>query len=442
MNIKKNFHTSLQLKLTVLLTLLMTVTSILMYSFISHSAVSGIDGLQDYIIRVDPQEGEDTDTPITFSVDPRALFPQLEQEIQDTKEAFLIRSIIATAIIILLSSIGTYFLTKKTLAPLQKLNREVSQIQAQNLSTRLAVPDSKDEIAQLTASFNEMLTRLNNAFSAQKQFSASAAHELRTPLAVLQTNLEVFEKKKNPEMAEYRQLFTMIQEQTARLSHLVETLLDMTNLKSVPRADQVSLEELTDEVFCDLDSVAEKAGISLILGDNSEMVPISLENSMSNTIPDLPTANLHDDAPGIPMQNSKKSALGTGSPNPGLCQLQSSHTVTGSYVLLYRAVYNLVENAIKYNRQGGSVTVSIHQDNDQALILVKDTGIGISPENQEKIFSPFFRVDKSRSRAMGGAGLGLALVDSIAKEHGGSVKVLESSEKGSTLALVLPANTL
>ena len=403
MNIKKNFHTSLQLKLTALLTLLMIVTSILMYSFISHSAVSGIDGLQDYIIRVDPQEGDSADTPITFSVDPRALFPQLEQEIQDTKEAFLIRSIIATASIILLSGIGTYFLTKKTLAPLQKLNRDVSQIQAQNLSARLAVPDSKDEIAQLTASFNEMLTRLDNAFSAQKQFSASAAHELRTPLAVLQTNLEVFEKKKDPELAEYKQLFIMIQEQTVRLSHLVGTLLDMTNLKSVPRADQISLEELTDEVFCDLNSVAEKAGISLILG-------------------------------------FQKPAPGAVSPDHNLYQLQSSHTITGSYVLLYRAVYNLVENAIKYNRPGGSATVSIHQKDDQVLIMVKDTGIGISPENQEKIFAPFFRVDKSRSRAMGGAGLGLALVDSIAREHGGSVKVLESSEKGSTIALVLPTN--
>lgn len=439
MNIKKNFHTSLQLKLTLLLTLLMIVTSILMYFFISHSAVSGIDGLQNYMIRVDAQEG---DTPITLNVDPKALFPQLEQEIQDTKDEFLIRSIIATAIIIILSSICTYFLTRKTLTPLQKLNREVSQIQAQNLSTRLEVPASKDEIAQLTCSFNDMLTRLDNAFSAQKQFSASAAHELRTPLAVLQTNLEVFAKKKDPETAEYKQLFTMIQEQTARLSHLVGTLLDMTNLKSVPRADQVSLEELTDEVFCDLDSVAEKAGISLILSDNSEMAPISLENSMSNTIPDMPTANLHDDTPGIPTQTSQKPAPGTVSPNPDLCQLQSSHTVNGSYVLLYRAVYNLVENAIKYNRQGGSVTVTIRQDNDKALVLVKDTGIGISPENQEKIFSPFFRVDKSRSRAMGGAGLGLALVDSIAKEHGGSVKVLESSEKGSTIVLMLPINNL
>ena len=386
---KKRFHTSLQLKLTLLLSLLMIVSCVLMYFFISHSAVSGMDGLQNYMIKVDPQDG---DSPITFNVDPKALFPQFEQEIQETKEDFLLRSVIATTIIILLSSVCTYFLTKKTLTPLQKLTSEVSQIQAQNLSTQLAVPNSKDEIAQLTSSFNEMLARLDNAFSTQKQFSANAAHELRTPLAVLQTNLEVFEKKQEPEMVEYRQLFTMIKEQTARLSQLVGTLLDMTNLKSVPRTDQVTLEELVDEVFCDLDPVAEKAGIS-----------IHFNNSAN----------------------------------------QDSHTdVTGSYVLLYRAVYNLVENAIKYNRPNGSVTVSGKEKNGQAMILVKDTGIGISPENQKKIFDPFFRVDKSRSRAMGGAGLGLALVDSIAREHGGSVKVLESNEKGSIIALMLPVSSL
>ena len=386
---KKRFHTSLQLKLTLLLSLLMIVSCILMYFFISHSAVSGMDGLQNYMIKVDPQDG---DSPITFNVDPKALFPQFEQEIQETKEDFLLRSVIATTIIILLSSVCTYFLTKKTLTPLQKLTSEVSQIQAQNLSTQLAVPNSKDEIAQLTSSFNEMLARLDNAFSTQKQFSANAAHELRTPLAVLQTNLEVFEKKQEPEMVEYQQLFTMIKEQTARLSQLVGTLLDMTNLKSVPRTDQVSLEELVDEVFCDLDPVAEKAGISIHFDDSSS---------------------------------------------------QDSHTdVTGSYVLLYRAVYNLVENAIKYNRPNGSVTVSVKEKNSQVMILVKDTGIGISPENQKKIFDPFFRVDKSRSRAMGGAGLGLALVDSIAREHGGSVKVLESNEKGSIIALMLPVSSL
>ena len=402
--IKKRFHTSLQLKLTLLLSLLMIVSCVLMYFFISHSAVSGMDGLQNYMIKVDPQDG---DSPITFNVDPKALFPQFEQEIQETKEDFLLRSVIATTIIILLSSVCTYFLTKKTLTPLQKLTSEVSQIQAQNLSTQLAVPNSKDEIAQLTSSFNEMLTRLDNAFSTQKQFSANAAHELRTPLAVLQTNLEVFEKKQEPEMVEYRQLFTMIKEQTARLSQLVGTLLDMTNLKSVPRTDHVSLEELVDEVFCDLDPVAEKAGISIHFDDSSSQ--------------DLYTDVHTPDA----------SALNNNIRN-----------ITGSYVLLYRAVYNLVENAIKYNRPNGSVTVSVREKNGQAMILVKDTGIGISPENQKKIFDPFFRVDKSRSRAMGGAGLGLALVDSIAREHGGSVKVLESNEKGSIIALMLPVSSL
>jgi len=399
---KKRFHTSLQLKLTLLLSLLMIVSCVLMYFFISHSAVSGMDGLQNYMIKVDPQDG---DSPITFNVDPKALFPQFEQEIQETKEDFLLRSVIATTIIILLSSVCTYFLTKKTLTPLQKLTSEVSQIQAQNLSTQLAVPNSKDEIAQLTSSFNEMLARLDNAFSTQKQFSANAAHELRTPLAVLQTNLEVFEKKQEPEMVEYQQLFTMIKEQTARLSQLVGTLLDMTNLKSVPRTDHVSLEELVDEVFCDLDPVAEKAGISIHFDDSSSQ-------------------DWHTD-----VHTPDASALNNNIRN-----------ITGSYVLLYRAVYNLVENAIKYNRPNGSVTVSVKEKNGQAMILVKDTGIGISPENQKKIFDPFFRVDKSRSRAMGGAGLGLALVDSIAKEHGGTVNVLESSETGSTIALMLPVD--
>lgn len=401
---KKRFHTSLQLKLTLLLSLLMIVSCVLMYFFISHSAVSGMDGLQNYMIKVDPQDG---DSPITFNVDPKALFPQFEQEIQETKEDFLLRSVIATTIIILLSSVCTYFLTKKTLTPLQKLTSEVSQIQAQNLSTQLAVPNSKDEIAQLTSSFNEMLARLDNAFSTQKQFSANAAHELRTPLAVLQTNLEVFEKKQEPEMVEYQQLFTMIKEQTARLSQLVGTLLDMTNLKSVPRTDHVSLEELVDEVFCDLDPVAEKAGISIHFDDSS-------------------CQDWHTD-----VHTPDASVLNNNIRN-----------ITGSYVLLYRAVYNLVENAIKYNRPNGSVTVSVKEKNGQAMILVKDTGIGISPENQKKIFDPFFRVDKSRSRAMGGAGLGLALVDSIAREHGGSVKVLESNEKGSIIALMLPVSSL
>ena len=234
-----------------------------------------------------------------------------------------------------------------------------------------------------------MLSRLDDAFTAQKQFSASAAHELRTPLAVMQTNLEVFARKSTPTVEEYQELFKMIQDQTGRLSHLSEVLLDMTGIQSVERSDSISLAVLTDEVCCDLASIADQKEIELIQED-------------------------------------------------GDC------TVTGSYLLLYRAVYNLVENAIKYNHPGGKVTVKISQKkavpdpSDCAFVEISDTGIGISPEFQEKIFAPFFRVDKSRSRAMGGAGLGLALVNEIARQHGGQVKVVESSEKGSTIALILP----
>ena len=382
---------SLQWRLTLLITLLVTVTCILMYFFISNSAVTGMENLESYIVQINKTDS----TPITFNVDPSILFPDLSNQVQATKDLFRIRSMIATGIIILLSSIGTYFISRRALTPLHDLSTKIGKIQAQNLSESLEIPDSNDEISQLTASFNKMLSRLDDAFTAQKQFSASAAHELRTPLAVMQTNLEVFARKKTPSIEEYQEIFSLIQEQTGRLSHLAEILLDMTGIQTVERSETISLAELTEEVFCDLASVAEQKQIELIQRD-------------------------------------------------GDC------TVTGSYLLLYRAVYNLVENAIKYNHPSGKVTVTLHPGKvildassqphpaDCAFIEISDTGIGISPEYQEKIFTPFFRVDKSRSRAMGGAGLGLALVTEIARQHGGQVKVLESNEKGSTIALMLP----
>ena len=382
---------SLQWRLTLLITLLVTVTCILMYFFISNSAVTGMENLESYIVQINKTDS----TPITFNVDPSILFPDLSNQVQATKDLFRIRSMIATGIIILLSSIGTYFISRRALTPLHDLSTKIGKIQAQNLSESLEIPDSNDEISQLTASFNKMLSRLDDAFTAQKQFSASAAHELRTPLAVMQTNLEVFARKKTPSIEDYQELFSLIQEQTGRLSHLAEILLDMTGIQTVERSETISLAELTEEVFCDLASVAEQKQIELIQRD-------------------------------------------------GDC------TVTGSYLLLYRAVYNLVENAIKYNHPSGKVTVTLHPGKvildassqphpaDCAFIEISDTGIGISPEYQEKIFAPFFRVDKSRSRAMGGAGLGLALVTEIARQHGGQVKVLESNEKGSTIALMLP----
>ncbi len=379
-SIQKRFQNSLQWKLTLLITLLVTLTCILMYFFISRSAVTGIENLEDYMIQIDPQN---SGTPIKFNIDPKILLPELSQEILSTKEVFRIRSIIATAVVILLGSVCTYFLTARALKPLKKLTEEICHIQAQNLSEPLTVPVSDDETAQLTGSFNDMLVRLSNSFEIQKQFSANAAHELRTPLAVLQTDLEVFRKKNCHDTEEYELILNRIQEQTGRLSHLISTLLDMTNLNSVPRNDSISLAALTEEVLCDLDSIADQAHITLQ-------------------------------------------------------QKEGDQLITGSYLLLYRAVYNLVENAIKYNCPDGSVTVEICQENQRVLLMVKDTGIGIPPEDQEKIFDPFFRVDKSRSRAMGGAGLGLAMVDAIAKEHGGQVKVLSSNKTGSTIALMLP----
>lgn len=382
---------SLQWRLTLIITLLMTVTCVLMYFFISNSAVTGIENLGDYVVKIN----ETDSTPITFNINPNTLFAGLSDQVQETKDLFRTRSIIATAIIILLSSVGTYFISRRALLPLRRLSNEVNKIEAQNLSESLEVPDTNDEISRLTGSFNKMLSRLDDAFTAQKQFSASAAHELRTPLAVMQTNLEVFARKKTPTIEEYQDIFGMIQNQTERLSHLSEVLLDMTGIQSVERSDFISLAELTDEVCCDLASIADQKEIELIQED-------------------------------------------------------SDCTITGSYLLLYRAVYNLVENALKYNHPGGKVTVKISQkkavpdpfahsqSTDCAFVEVTDTGIGISPEFQEKIFDPFFRVDKSRSRAMGGAGLGLALVNEIAKQHGGQVKVLTSSKKGSTIALILP----
>ena len=382
---------SLQWRLTLIITLLMTITCVLMYFFISRSAVTGIEDLGDYVVRINKTDS----TPITFNINPSTLFSGLSDQVQTTKDQFRVRSIIATGIIILLSSICTYFISRRALQPLRSLSNKVNKIEAQNLSESLEVPDTNDEISHLTGSFNKMLSRLDEAFTAQKQFSASAAHELRTPLAVMQTNLEVFARKNNPAAEEYQEIFRMIQEQTERLSHLSEVLLDMTGIQSIERSDSISLAALTDEVFCDLISVADQKEVELI-------------------------------------------------------QENGDCTVTGSYLLLYRAVYNLVENAIKYNHPGGKVTVKISQkkaepdcsapsvSTDCAFIEVTDTGIGIPPEFQERIFDPFFRVDKSRSRAMGGAGLGLALVNEIARQHGGLIRVLESSKKGSTIALIIP----
>ena len=321
---------SLQWRLTLITALLMTVTCILMYFFISQSAVAGMEDLGDYMIRIDNTDS----APITFNMDPSVLFPELSDQLQLTKKLFLTKGLMVTGIIILLSSICTYFISRQALLPLRRLSQEVNQIEVQNLSEALEVPATNDEISRLTISFNKMLARLDEAFTAQKQFSANAAHELRTPLAVIQTNLEVFARRETPALKDYQEIFSMLQEQTGRLSHLAEILLDMTGVQTVERSERISLAALTDEVFCDLASIAEQKEVELI-------------------------------------------------------QQEGDCIITGSYLLLYRAVYNLVENAIKYNHSGGKVTVNTHLSEEitdtstsvnYVFLEVSDTGIGIPPE--------------------------------------------------------------
>mgnify|MGYP005923718607 CR=1 FL=1 len=378
---------SLQWRLTCITTLCIAIICGCLTMFVYKNGVHYIDSLQDAVESQGDEKGNKSDEIYISIPDDKwdEFADEFSVQVYNNKADYKRNSLIITVLLALLGGVVTYFISGHALRPIREFSDKIEEVQAQNLSEPLEVPLSEDEISRLTRSFNDMLARLDNAFSAQKQFVASAAHELRTPLAVMQTNLEVFYKKPEHAPQEYDRLFTMLQEQTGRLSHLAEILLDMTGLQTVERSDTISLAALTEEVFCDLDPVAEKHQIRLI-------------------------------------------------------QTEGDCTVTGSYILLYRAVYNLVENAIKYNRPSGSVTVSIHSA-ESAVLEVTDTGIGISPENQEKIFDPFYRVDKSRSRAMGGAGLGLALVSEIARQHNGQVKVTQSSEKGSTIALILPKST-
>lgn len=373
---------SMQWRLTLTVAALVTVTCIVLNILISHSVLNGIDTLEAYTIQIDPSDSGMS----SVQIDPKLIIPELTEQIQKTRTDFYLQSILSTTLIILVSSFITYFLAGRTLAPLRNLSEQITKVQARNLSVPLEVPESGDEVARLTSSFNEMLKRLDESFTVQKQFAANAAHELRTPLAVIQTNLEVSMKKGFQDVQECMVILSMIQEQANRLSHLVEVLLDMTSLQTLQRTERISLFALTEEVLCDLEPIASKNNITLLQQD-------------------------------------------------GDC------AVTGSYILLYRVVYNLVENAVKYNRPSGTVTVSVCHKDNTAILTVRDTGIGIAEENQEKIFDAFYRVDKSRSRAMGGAGLGLALVRAILEQHGGNVHVEESTPEGTTIELELPADT-
>lgn len=366
---------SLRWRLILMLAALVTGACLLLNLLISHSAVMRIGEVENYIVELEPG----SQGPVVIGLENSELLTQ----IHEAKNTFRIQSIAATIIVILLSGALTYLLVGQALSPLRTFSAYMEKFHAGNLSEQLEIPDTGDEIARLTHSFNQMVQRLNQAFAAQRQFSANAAHELRTPLAVMRTQLDVLQKRKAPAQEEYRETIQMLSEQTERLSHLVSILLEMTELQTVERTDKIALSELVEEVLCDLAQVADNRDVTLI-------------------------------------------------------QEEGEAVLTGSDPLIYRAVYNLVENAIKYNRPNGTVTVAIKTQNDTAALHVKDTGTGIRPENWESIFSPFVREDKSRSRAMGGAGLGLALVRDIAGQHGGSVRIAQSSEAGTEIVLSLP----
>lgn len=370
---------SLQWRITLMTALLISLTCIVLNSLIYFSSVIYINELGSYVIELLPFGTADDlsyEEWETFYMD----FPE---HVSETKQGFRLNSWFITLIVTLFSSAVAYFVTGKALKPLRQFSTQMKEIQVLNLSDPLLVKNQYDEIGELTHSFNNMLERLNKAFTVQRQFTGNAAHELRTPLAVIQAKMDVYQKLEQPTLEEQSETMDMIREQTKRLSDLVKVLLDMTELQTIQRADHISLSELVEEVIFDLSHLAEKKQVSLI-------------------------------------------------------QVEGNAQITGSDILIYRAVYNLVENAIKYNLPGGSVSVEVTERETGNIITVSDTGCGICIKNQEEVFIPFFRVDQSRSRAMGGAGLGLALVREIAELHGGTVRVVQSSEAGTEIELSIP----
>jgi hypothetical protein len=377
-------HLSLRWKLT-LMTAFMVITACLAISFfISRSAILYMDEIGNSAIAILPN----TDIPTTTTdelqvvLNPKSV---VADTVKNTQIEFWIKSLAITLIITLTVSFLMYLIVGYALYPLRELTSKIEDIQAKNLKEPILSKSNSTEIERLTLAFNRLLLRLEETFATQRQFSANAAHELRTPLAVMSTKFEVFEKNKNPDEADYKEAIGMARSQTDRLSHVIDILLEMTELQSAPKSDSISLSEITEEVICDLVAVAEKKNISLVQDDGEVRL-------------------------------------------------------TGSDTLVYRAIYNLIENAIKYNKDGGTVSVAITEDENFAKVIITDTGSGIAKEDWDKIFEPFFRVDKSRSRSMGGAGLGLALVKEIAVRHGGDVKVIESSNKGSSIELSLSKN--
>ena len=372
---------SLQLKLTLATAFLIIISCLTISYSISSFAIVYMSEIEDSAIAILPNDTLATDSEDSFEV---ALDPKvaLSDMFKNTRDEFWVKSLLITLIITIISSLTMYLVIGHALRPLQNLGKQMGEIQIKNLQTPIVSGNADNEIAQLTNAFNKMLSRLGTNFAEQKQFSANAAHELRTPLAVIRTRLEVLGKSNTVEIEEYKDTIAMITTQIDRLSHVIDVLLEMTELKSAEKTDHISLADMVEEILYDLAAIAEARGITVV-------------------------------------------------------QTAGNAEIIGNDTLIYRAIYNLIENAFKYNRDGGKVIIAIEAQENLAVVRISDTGSGIEKSEWEHIFEPFFRIDKSRSRSMGGAGLGLALVREIAKEHSGNAKVVKSSTEGTTIELSL-----
>ena len=369
---------SLQWRITLMTVLLIGAACVSMKLLICSSGVHYMDSIGNSI-----QGYTSGGEPAFFDPEAAGVTDDLTIVIHGAQEDFCMTNWYITAAVTVLSGILAYFVSGRALKPLRSFTSQVEQVQLNNLADMRIDEDAISEFRQLSRSFNQMLERLNNAFSAQRQFTGNAAHELRTPLALMQAQLELFSAEHPDVRPETAEFLTLLREQTERLIQMTKTLLEMSNLQQVARNEQLQLAPMVEEIFTDLAPLAEKRSITL--------------------------------------------------------EAEGDAALTDSDALIYRMLFNLTENAVKYNRLGGSVRVELAQGQEKCIIRVSDTGCGIPEEYQRSIFHPFFRVDKSRSREYGGAGLGLSLVWEIANLHGGSVWVEESSDKGTTIAVELPA---
>ena len=372
---------SLQWRITLMTVLLIGVTCIAMNLLLCSSGIYYMDTITDTL------QGDSTvilNSEGAESFDPQLITPNenLAIVVNGAQGRFRTTNWYITAVVTVLSGILAYFVSGRALKPLRSFASQVEKVQLNNLADMRINEDVLPEFRQLSHSFNQMLERLNNAFAAQRQFTGNAAHELRTPLALMQAQLELFSAEHPDVLPETAEFLTLLREQTERLTQMTKTLLEMSNLQQVARNEHIQLAPMIEEIFTDLAPLAEKNDIALEVEGDGAMI--------------------------------------------------------GSDALIYRLLFNLTENAVKYNRHGGSGRVTGSQESEKLLIRVSDTGRGIPEEFQRSIFQPFFRVDKSRSREYGGAGLGLSLVWEIAELHGGSVRVTKSSDRGTTISVELP----